>query len=150
MGQKKGSEHRMTTFTHAAVGLGVATFFPDKNVLWAVGFSILPDLDHLLFLRTMKLEVGGMRHARTFLHELLGTVIYTLIGLGIALFDWQLGLMFVTCVGFHLFCDFVNGYSTPYKYIRDAPSVDMGKSLRLRIGQELLIGGLSLWRFMTR
>ncbi len=44
----------------------------------------------------MKLNVGGMRHARTILHELLGTVIYTLIGLGIALFDYQLGLMFVT------------------------------------------------------
>ena len=139
----------MTTFTHAAVGLGVASFFPDENKLWAVGFSLLPDLDHLLFLRTMKLKVGGMRHARTILHELLGTLIYTAIGLGIALFDRPLGLMFVTCSGFHLFCDFINGYSTPYKHIRAAPSVDMGKFLPTRIAQEMLIGGLSIWLFVT-
>ena len=140
----------MTTFTHAAVGLGVASFFPERNALWAVGFSLLPDLDHLLYLRTMKLKVGGMRHARTILHELLGTLVYLLVGLGIALFDRVLGLLFVTCVSFHLFCDFINGYSTPFKKIRAAPSVDMGQSLSLRVTQELLIGAICLWLFATR
>ncbi|MDA1190464.1 MAG: metal-dependent hydrolase [Candidatus Poribacteria bacterium] len=140
----------MTSFTHAAVGLGIAAFFPDKNPLWAVGFSLLPDLDHLLFIRTMRLKVGGMKHARTFLHELLGTVVYMLIGLGIALFDWELGVMFVTCLGFHLFCDFINGYSTPYKRIRDLPSIDMGTYLPTRVFQEVMIGGLAIWLFMSR
>ncbi len=140
----------MTTFTHAAVGLGVASFFPDRHALWAVGFSMLPDLDHLLFIRTLKLKVGGMRHARTVLHELLGTIAYTLLGLGLACFDRELGFMLITCAGFHLFCDFINGYSTPFKYIRQAPSVDMGKKLGLRVFQELLIGGASLWLFVTR
>jgi hypothetical protein len=140
----------MTTFTHAAVGLGVSTFFPDENPLWAVGFSMLPDLDHLLFLRTLKLRVGGMRHARTFLHELMGTIVYTLVGLAIALFDRSLGLMFVTCAAFHLFCDFVNGHTSPFKYIRAAPSVDMGKHLPIRVAQELLVGRASLWLFALR
>lgn len=144
----------MTTFTHAAVGLGVASFFrdagPPASSPWlAVGFSLLPDLDHLLFLKSMRLKVGGMKHARTFMHELLGTVVYLLIGVGIFVVDKDLGTLFGACLLTHLFCDFINGYSTPYKSIRDLPSVDMGKRLRTRIIQEIALGGVSIWLFMT-
>jgi len=97
----------------------------------------------------MRLKVGGMKHARTFMHELLGTVIYMLIGLGIFAVDRDLGALFITCLLTHLFCDFINGYSTPYKSIRDLPSVDMGKRLRTRIIQEITIGGACIWLFMT-
>ncbi len=139
----------MTTFTHAAVGLGIASFFPGSSPWLAVGFSLLPDLDHLLFLRSMRLKVGGMQHARTFMHELLGTVVYTLVGLPLFLFDRELGTLFVTCLLTHLFCDFINGYSTPYKSIRELPSVDMGKRLRTRIVQELSLGAICIWLFVS-
>lgn len=139
----------MTTFTHAAVGLGVASFFPESNPWFAVGFSLLPDLDHLLFLRSMRLEVGGMQHARTFMHELLGTVVYMLIGLPMFVIDRELGALFVTCLLTHLFCDFINGYSTPYKSIRELPSVDMGKHLGTRVAQEITLGAACIWLFVT-
>ncbi len=139
----------MTTFTHAAVGLGIASFFPESNPWLAVGFSLLPDLDHLLFLRSMRLKVGGMQHARTFMHELLGTVVYMLIGLPMFVIDRELGALFVTCLLTHLFCDFINGYSTPYKSIRELPSVDMGKHLGTRIVQEITLGAACIWLFVT-
>ena len=147
----------MTSFTHAAVGLGVASFFKETPeaqpayhyAVYAVGFSLLPDLDHLLFLRTMKLKVGGMRHARTFMHELLGTAVWTALGLGVMAFHFEIGCLFIACLSAHLFCDFINGYSEPFKRIRAAPGIDMGKSLRTRIVQEILVGGLSLWLFFA-
>lgn len=152
----------MTSFTHAAVGLGVASFFKEVPevqpvYLYAVGFSLLPDLDHLLFLRTMKLKVGGMRHARTFMHELLGTAVGLAVGLCIMAFHlwspqsgfFEFGCLFIACLSAHLFCDFINGYSEPFKRIRSAPGIDMGKSLPTRIAQEALIGGLSLWLFFA-
>ena len=139
----------MTTFTHAAVGLGVASFFPGSSPWLAVGFSLLPDLDPLLFLKSMRLKVGGMQHARTFMHELLGTVVYTAIGLPMFLVSRELGALFVTCLLTHLFCDFINGYSTPYKSIRDLPSVDMGKRLATRIVQEITLGAACIWLFVT-
>ena len=142
-------EASLTTFTHAAVGLGVASFFPESNPWFAVGFSLLPDLDHLLFLRSMRLEVGGMQHARTFMHELLGTVVYMLIGLPMFVIDRELGALFVTCLLTHLFCDFINGYSTPYKSIRELPSVDMGKHLGTRVAQEITLGAACIWLFVT-
>lgn len=136
------------------MGLGVASFFRDSSYPasspWlAVGFSLLPDLDHLLFLKSMRLKVGGMKHARTFMHELLGTVVYMFIGLAVFAVDRDLGALFITCLLTHLFCDFINGYSTPYKSVRDLPSVDMGKQLRTRIVQEATIGAVSIWLFMT-
>ena len=144
----------MTSFTHAAVGLGVASFFKEvpevqPAYLYAVGFSLLPDLDHLLFLRTMKLKVGGMRHARTFMHELLGTAVWMAVGLCVMAFHFQFGCLFIACLSAHLFCDFINGYSEPFKRVRSAPGIDMGKSLPTRIAQEALIGGLSLWLFFA-
>jgi membrane-bound metal-dependent hydrolase YbcI (DUF457 family) len=139
----------LTTFTHAAVGLGVASFFPESSPWLAVGFSLLPDLDHLKFLRTMRLKVGGMQHARTFMHELLGTVVYMAIGAALFLYDRELGTLFTTCLLTHLFCDFINGYSTPYKSIRDLPSVDMGKYLPMRVVQELTLGAVCIWLFVS-
>ena len=142
----------MTSFTHAAVGLGVASFFRgvpevEPAYAYAVAFSLLPDLDHLLFLRTMKMKVGGMRHARTFMHELLGTAVWLAVGFAVMAFRFEMGCLFIACLTAHLFCDFINGYSEPYKHIRAVPGIDMGKHLPTRIVQEVLVGGASLWLY---
>ncbi|GIX06355.1 MAG: hypothetical protein KatS3mg115_0758 [Candidatus Poribacteria bacterium] len=140
----------MTSITHAAMGLGIGALFPKAPIGWAVAFSLLPDLDHLLFVRSLRLRVGGMRHARTFLHELLGGVLY--LGLGGALELWRppLGALLITCVSAHLLCDFLNGYSRPFVGIRSAPSVDLGVRLWVRVVQEVVVGGVFLWIFFTK
>lgn len=139
----------MTLITHTAVGLGLSSFFPSIDRWFVIAFSILPDIDHLLALKSWQIRLGGLRASRTVMHELLGATIYAVIGL--LLWPWVLHIagLFLLSVSIHLFLDFISGFSQPYRIIREKGSqMDFGENLWIRIGQEVGVSGLFLWMFL--
>lgn len=135
----------MTVFTHAITGLGLSRFFPEHPLLLPMLFSVLPDADHLLKLRTWRFEEGGFRNARTLLHELAGCALLGGAGLAVFFAAPELGKLWLVCVSYHLFLDFISGYSRPFKHIREHEPMDFGKNLRLRAIQEIAVSGVFLW-----
>jgi len=136
----------MNIVTHAAVGLAISGAFPEEYRLAAVAFSVLPDVDHLLRWRTMRPKLGGLNDARTVAHELLGSVGWVALAGLLALYDPTLAVVAISAVTAHLFCDFVNGWTMPFRAIRDLPAVQMG-SLPIKLLQESLLTGGALWLF---
>ena len=139
----------MTFVTHATTGAALAVV--SNQPIWlGIAISLLPDLDHLFFVKTWKFKQGGFFDARSFMHELLGLFLLTSIGLFITLFKPELGSFVILCLTFNLFFDFINGKSIPYSRIRKrAAIVDLGKSLPPRVAQELILNLLCLGIFLN-
>jgi hypothetical protein len=139
----------MTIITHTIVGLGLSKFFPGKPMALPILFSLIPDVDHLLKLKTWRFKEGGFREARTVLHELLGCTLFAIVGLALLMVLPWLGKLWLLCVSFHLFLDFISGYSVPFKHIKEYQPIDFGKNLRLRAAQEIAVSGIFLWIFLA-
>ncbi len=128
---------QMTTLTHGTTGAALSVL-TGRPIWEGVLFSLLPDIDHLFFIRTWRFREGGFFNARSFMHELLGLSILFVVGAGAALLGQEWGPFFILCVAFHYFIDFINGKSIPYKRIKPEPAlIDFGKNWNLRIVQEV-------------
>jgi hypothetical protein len=111
----------MNIVTHASMGIALSRFFPPEYTLVAVGFSMLPDVDHLLNMRKWRFRINGFETAQTAMHGVLGVTSYSAIGLLMMVFNRQLASLFLISVAMHLFLDFVGGVSVPFKYIEENP-----------------------------
>ncbi|MEW5766938.1 MAG: metal-dependent hydrolase [bacterium] len=139
----------MTLITHTAVGLGLSSFFPPSDRWFVIAFSLLPDIDHLLTLKSWRIRPGGLRASRTVMHELLGATTYTILGLLLYLWAPHIARLFLLSVSVHLFLDFISGFSQPYRMIKgEGSKIDLGENLWIRIGQEVGVSGLFLWMFL--
>lgn len=145
-----GGGEIMTLITHTIVGLGLSAIAPQHAPTMWVAFSILPDIDHIASIKQWRFKVGGFRSSRTVLHELLGAVIWALIGLLLAFWNISIASVYLVSISVHLFLDFISGYSVPFRGIGNEQSVDFGESIYLRIAQEIAIDLISLLAFVSR
>lgn len=135
----------MTPITHATTGVTLAVL-TGQPIWLGIGFSLLPDVDHLFRIHTWRFRNGGFLAARSAMHELVGLSILLAGGVILGMFDAQLGPFFILCVVFHFFLDFINGKTFPYRKIRrDFKMIDFGKTTRLRVIQEV---GLNVVYFL--
>jgi hypothetical protein len=147
----------MNIVTHATAGLAIAHFFPPEYMPIAVGFSLLPDLDHLINIKKWKFKINGFESAQTFMHGILGATIYGLGGMLIFLLNRELASLFLITVSIHLFLDFVGGVSTPFKHIEENPIVKnfgnppdriFGGRFWIRVLQEAVVISIGLFIFI--
>ena len=139
----------MTFVTHATTGAALAVV-SNQPVWLGIALSLLPDIDHLFFVKTWRFKQGGFFEARSFMHELLGLFLLTIFGLIITMVKPDFGHFLILCVTFHLFFDFINGKSVPFSKIRKhALTVDLGKSFPPRVAQEIMLNLMCIGIFLN-
>lgn len=145
----------MTIFTHALWGAALGQLA--QAPVWpCVLLSALPDLDHLFLAalgRKFAWEHGGFVGLRSWLHELGGVVAASvLFALVYALTRNPAVLVYLFCVVFHLFLDFLSGTSFPFRalnqeghgtvcLVKDRPARLLLESLVLVLGLLLYVLG---------
>jgi hypothetical protein len=148
----------MNIITHTAMGLALSRFFPPEYAPAAVAFSLLPDVDHLLRIRTWRAKVNGFEAAQTAMHGALGAAAYGLLGLAMLLVSQTLGSLFLLCVAAHLFLDFISGVSVPFQHVAaepvtvnfgNPPDRPLGRRFWLRFLQEAAVCAASLAIFVA-
>ena len=141
----------MTPITHALVGLALSKFFPGTPAYFAVAFSLIPDVDHvvvavqqvgrgssLLDLNADMRDESGFLRARTTFHELFGVAFWGLMSLLLAAFQFRLGMLLAVCVAVHFFLDFASARSRPFRPLSDF-TIDFTPATPFRIVEELLV-----------
>lgn len=135
--------------THAAAGAAIAHFLGGNHYAAAIAYALLPDIDHIFIwtkntLTSRSPSLGlwdedGLLGARTVLHEFPGLIVFSLLGLFVALtFSADHGKLIILGTVVHLFLDFATGASKPLRPFSNK-MIDFRLPWKFRILEEMAI-----------